>query len=427
MPLKKPLIRILAAVAILATAAIALLWLGPRTPYARQAASDWIVEATGLLATVEALRIGFFPRPVLEVDGLAIAQPAGFGGDPLLAVGTARVSVPWASLFGGSAVDSIALVDATLRPALAADGADNWTGVIDHLAALGGEGPAAWTIRRLDVERGAVEFHDAATGSRWRLTAITIAAEEVAPKVEFPVELRLAGVAGAHTFHLALNGRGRMDLDAGRYEAHTLGFRGWVGGEPLPLAGVEFAGSLGRASFDQALGKTALERGSFNLGGIPGEFAGVLTTGDVDTQLEFSVKTDSFAPRAPAIIFGSPLPATVDPQVFQSLQLSLAGRTQDGQLELDPIEGQLDDTQFAGRAIPAERLIRAHLDRIDLNRYLAPEQKKAGAKKATLEATVAQLADYDIDAEIHIDEARVAGATLRDVVIRVERDAEAVP
>lgn len=427
MPLKKPLIRFLATVAIVATVAIALLWLGPRTPYARQVASDWITEATGLPATVESLRIGFFPRPVLEADGLEIAQPAGFGTDPLLAAGSARVSIPWASLFGGSAVDSIALVDATLRPALSADGADNWTGVIDHLAALGGEGAAAWSIRRLDVERGAIEFHDASTGSRWRLTAITLASEDLAPGAEFPVELRLAGVADAHTFHLALNGRARMDPDAGRYEAHTLGFRGWVGGEPLPLAGVEFAGTLEQATFDQAPGRLALERGSFNLAGIPGEFAGALTTGDAETRLEFSVKTDAFAPRAPAITFGYPLPVTADPQAFHSLQLSLAGRTQDGELELDPIEGRLDDTQFEGRAIPAERLIRAHLDRIDLNRYLAPEQKSRREKKATLESAVAQLAGYDIDAEIRVDEALVAGATLRDAVIRVERDAEAAP
>jgi uncharacterized protein involved in outer membrane biogenesis len=422
MPLKKILIRILAAVAILATAAIALLWLGPRTAYARQAASNWMTQATGLPATVESLRIGYFPRPVLEFDGLALAQPAGFGADPLIEVGNARVAVPWATLFGGSAVDTIALVDATLRPALAADGADNWTGVIDRLAALGGEGPAAWSIQRLDVERGALEFHDAATGSRWRLTAITIAAEGLAPRAEFPVELRLAGVADAHTFHLSLNGRGRIDPDGGQYEAHTLGFRGWAGGEPLPLAGVEFAGALQRASFERATGRTALERGSFNLAGIPGEFAGALTTDEGGMQIEFSVKTDSFAPRAPAIVFGYPLPATADPQAFQSLQLSVAGRTQDDHLTLDPIEGRLDDTQFEGRAIPAERLIRARLDRIDLNRYLAPEQKKAREKKATLEAAVAQLAGYDIDAEIRVDEARVAGATLRDAVIRVERD-----
>jgi hypothetical protein len=34
----------------------------------------------------------------------------------------------------------------------------------------------------------------------------------------------------------------------------------------------------------------------------------------------------------------------------------------------------------------------------------------------------AQLATLDIDAEIHVGEARVAGAVLYDAVIRVERE-----
>jgi hypothetical protein len=63
-------------------------------------------------------------------------------------------------------------------------------------------------------------------------------------------------------------------------------------------------------------------------------------------------------------------------------------------------------------------------DRIDVDRYLAPDQKRRKDKKATLEAAIAELAEFDIDAEIRIAEAQVAGARLRDTVIRVERAGE---
>ena len=99
---------------------------------------------------------------------------------------------------------------------------------------------------------------------------------------------------------------------------------------------------------------------------------------------------------------------------------------QGGTLRLDPVSGRLDDTNFEARLVPAERFVRATLDRIDLNRYLPPAAKTGSKKKGTLEAAVAELAKLDIDAEIRVAEARVAGATLRDAVIRVERS-QAMP
>ena len=96
-------------------------------------------------------------------------------------------------------------------------------------------------------------------------------------------------------------------------------------------------------------------------------------------------------------------------------------------LRLEPVSGRLDDTNFEARVVPAERFVRAELDRIDLNRYLPVAANTAPKKKATLETLVAELAKFDLDAEIRIDEARVAGATLRDAVVRVERSTEPAP
>jgi uncharacterized protein involved in outer membrane biogenesis len=427
MRLKRPAVYVPAAIAILALAAFAFAWLGARTPVARRMAADAVADATGLPATIGSMRLALLPRPAVEIRGLAIAQPEGFGAAPLAEIGRARIAIPWSSLFGGSAIDSVAVSEPVLRPALAADGSDNWSGVIARLAELGGEGEPDWSVGRIEIDQGALEFSDAATGSSWRLTAVTIGAERIAPAAEFPLTLSLAAVAGESTFHFALEAQARTDPAGGRHDARDVRFRGWAGGEWLPLAGVEWLGTLAEASYEDASGAVTARGGSFNVAGIPGEFSGTLDLDEPELQAAFAIKTDSFAPRAPAIVFGNPLPATADPQAFGNLQLSVEGRLQGGRLELDPISGRLDDTGFDGRAVPGERLVRLVIDRIDVDRYLAPEQKTRQEKKATLEALVAELGRFDIDAEIRVQEARVAGARLRDTVIRVERGDEAAP
>ncbi|MGH8130325.1 MAG: AsmA family protein [Steroidobacteraceae bacterium] len=423
MQLKKPLILIPVAIAILALAAIAVLWLGVQTAMARRTVAGWVTDAVGLPATIESLRVAFLPLPALDIGGLTIAQPPGFGPDPLLEVERVRASIPWGSLFGLTAVESISISDAIARLEIAADGESNWSQLFGQPSVGGGEARPAWSLGKLDLERGALEFQDKAADSRWRLTAITIGAEDVAPAAVFPLELRFGGVFGANTIHYVLKGRGKLDPAVGRYEASGLDFRGWAGGEPLPLAGLELAGAMNRASFDSATGMAMLDSGRFNLAGISGEFGGTFNLDAPKLEADIRVKTDPFAPRPPAIAFGFPLPATADPKAYQTLQLTLQGRMREGELHLDPVTGRLDDTQFEGRIVPGRRLIRANLDRIDVNRYLSPEkvQISSGQKEETLEAAIAELGRFDIDAEIRVQEARVGRAKLRDSVIRVER------
>ncbi len=420
---KRPLILVPAVTAFVAVTAFAVVWIGARTSLARRVIAGWVTESAGLPATIETLRIGFLPRPSLDIGGLAIAQPNGFGSKPLIEIGRLRASIPWGSLFRPTSIETLSISDAIARLEVAGNGETNWS-------RLGGESvePSAqaaspgWSIGKLDLERGTIEYEDRPAESRWQLTAINAAAADVAPAVAFPIELRLGGIFGANTIHYAMKGEARLDPDAGLYEASGLDFRGWAGGDPLPLAGVELTGALRRAAFESATGVATLVDGRFRLAGIPGAFDGTMDLDEPQLQVEFHLNTADFAPRPPAIIFGHPLPATTDPLAFGSLQLSLEGRIRGGELDLDPVTGRLDETNFQARIVPGQRFVRANLDRIDLNRYLAPDVKNVRKKKPTLEAAVAQLGEFDIDAEIRIAEALVAGAKLRDIVIRVERD-----
>ena len=428
--LKRPHVFIPAAIAILAVAAFAVAWLGARTEFARGRAARMISERVGLPATVESLRVGFLPSPSLEIGGLAIAQPPGFGTDPFLSVDRLRLELPWGSVFGGSRVHAASVSGATARLAIAADGTSNWSklGPAASAESRADEHAAtSWFLGALDVDHGVIDYRDAAAGSHWQLAAITVTARDVAPAAPFPLEVRLAGVFGANTMHYAVKGLARLDPDAGRYEALRLDYRGWVGGEPLPLAGVELTGALARAAYDGASGVATLDAGRFAFGGIPGTFDARLDFDEPAVAGDLKLATEPFAPRAPAVTFGRPLPATADPAAFESLQFALSAHLAEGELSLDPVSGRLDDTNFEGQVVPGRRYLRARLDRIDLNRYLPPADKTLKQKKATLEEVVAGLSQFDLDAEFRIGEAKIGGATMHDAVVRVEPDGAHTP
>jgi AsmA protein len=349
------------------------------------------------------------------------------------------VRIPWSGIFGVSHVRSLAASDVTVRLIVDRDGVGNWS-------LLGGDEaastvppaaePARWSLGSLRVERGNIDYRDLAAGTQAQAAAITLEASDVAPGESFPFDLKLGGFFGTQTLHFAVKGQGRIDPAAGAYDGRALEFRGWLGGEPLPLAGAELTGELASASYAEATGIVAAEGGRFRFAEIPGRFEGRVHIGENAMEAQVAVATEAFAPRAPAIILGHPLPTTADPAAFESLQLALEAHLENGVLRLDPVSGRLDDTNFEGRSVPAQRIVRLALDRIDLDRYLpraaaaglaGNAAKAAPTKKATLEAAVAELAKLDVDAEIRIEEARAAGAVLHDAVIRVERSEETVP
>ena len=117
-----------------------------------------------------------------------------------------------------------------------------------------------------------IDYRDLSSNAHWQLAGIGLSVQDLAPAVEFPLDLRLAGVFGPNTIHYAMKGRGRLDPDAGKYEATALDIRGWAGGDPLPLAGVELTGALERATFESDSGGATLHGGHFKLAGIPGSF-----------------------------------------------------------------------------------------------------------------------------------------------------------
>ena len=190
-----------------------------------------------------------------------------------------------------------------------------------------------------------------------------------------------------------MKGEGSRATDAGRYEARALEFRGWAGGDPLPLAGVELMGTLREASYETGTGEARLDGGSFDFADIPGDSTVGLDLDEPAKVAEFDFETEPFAPRASAIIFGHPLPVTTDPAAFESLQVVFRARMQEGELALDPLSVG-STTRTSGRVIPgsavrARASIRSNCI-VTCRRSESPGQqdrdKVRGHEEATLEA-----------------------------------------
>ena len=128
MPLERRHLRIPAAIALVAVTAFAVLWAGARTPLARGWVERAVTDATGLPSTVGRLRVGFLPSPRLTIDGLAIAQPPGYGEEPLLEVERVEASLPWRRLVGlTERIEAVAVLGAVARLRVGVDGVTNWS------------------------------------------------------------------------------------------------------------------------------------------------------------------------------------------------------------------------------------------------------------------------------------------------------------
>ena len=431
MPLQRRHLRIPAAIALVALAVFVVLWIGARTELARGMVARAITDSIGLPATIESLQLGFFPSPSADIGGLAIAQPPGFGDEPFLTVGRLRLSLPWGRLFSRNTLNSVDITEATARLVVGADGVANWSkigGASSKTSSPTAEAKADWLIRALELERGMIDYRDLGSNAHWQLAGIGLTVQDLAPASEFPLDLRLGGVFGSNTIHYAMKGRGRLDPDAGKYEATALDIRGWAGGDPLPLAGVELTGALERATYRERHRQGEAGRRALQARGHPRDFrrrARLRRAGArreparEDRALRAARARGQFRPRAARDHRSGGL------RIAAGRVRGAAARMANSRSILSPA-GSTTRTSRGASCRPGASCGRAST-RIDLNRYVPPTAKTLHKKKATLEAVVAELATYDLDAEIRIGEARIAGVNVRDMVIRVERDGEHTP
>jgi AsmA protein len=412
----RALLIALAVLAGLLVAAAAALYGIARLSWFERRASAWMSETLGRPVQVGELAVGYFPLPSVEVERLAVAADAAGPGPPLIEAARARVVLPWRTVLGvGSSLRRVELQAPQLRLAVDAAGKGNWTGLVERLSALSGEGPAAWSVGALQADGGGIEFLDE-SGARVTLTGLAVEAQDIRPGRPFPLDLRLAGQSGGYTFHARMDGRAMLDPDGGTYAADELVLDGWLGGDDLPLAGVEWALSAQSLRWDRGAGRAVLRGLGFQGPGIRAAVEAEATGIGTAPAASFEMTSEPFAPRTLGRAFNRELPETADPAALSRAVLRLRGNWNAGGLTIEHLEGELDDSHFSGSlswpAAGRPPQVRLEVDAVNLDRYLPPTPagRPAGTSpEAALQAVLSGLQALDVDAQVTIGEARAAG------------------
>lgn len=416
-----------AALTLLAIACLPLLlaaaaWAVSRTDWAAGQAAARASAALGQPVRLAGLSIGFLPRPSVELDGLEVGPDGATG--PLLSVERATATLGWRELLRAPMVlERLQLEGPVLRPRVDATGADNWSALVERLVELAGTGPAAFDVGQLGVERGRLEYSDAARHGTVEIAGLVLEARGLRPAAAFPLQLRFGGQAREQVFHAALEATATVDTDRAAYALEAGDLRGWIGGGAFGHGGADLAGEIRRLSLGLGAGTLAIEDFDFDAFGLRGHAqARAGLRGDA-WQAQFAVVTRPFAPRAVANALGRPLPGTADPAALGEAVLEADGRWDAAGLTLDRLEGRLDDTAFAGSlqwpAPPAVPKLALSLDEVDLGRYLPPGAGEPASPAEALGVALGASEALRLDAVVEIGTASLAGATARGLRVVV--------
>jgi len=425
-------IRILLLTAFAVLATLCLLAAGvyglARTSWSERQGAGWLGGKLGLPVKFESLALGYFPEPWLELTGLTIAAGTGETAGAIVETERLNLVLPWRTVFGrGVAVDRLELHAPRvhlLRDAQAA----NWDALSARITELMAGESIAWSLGALALDDGSVGYRDEAAGVVVEVSGIGLDGRDIAPGQFFPLKARAALQSAGYVLHVGLTGQAMVDPDRSAYALQPLGFTGWVGGGTLPLAGVKLAAQAEGVHLDLAAGTAAVQ-------GLQFDGLGVHADGQVEATalkdaptVTFSLATAAFAPRTVGYTLGRPLPETRDSAALGEATIALQGSWSQAGLRLTECHGALDDSHFTGTlwwpAGDAPPQVRASVDRIDLDRYLAPASESAGATspRQAIEALMSGLEDVTMDVEITVGRAAAAGVTAHDLKVQLIPD-----
>ncbi len=389
----------LAALVLLVVAAvlIAVLVIDPNR-YKGQIARV-VREQTGReLALAGNLQWSVFPWLRVQAGAGSLSGPPGDPA-PLARWETLRIGLELMPLLRERQiiVERVAAAGLQVRLHRAADGRVNW----DFAAATRGAppaaasastesaGPAAVQIDAVELRRATLVFDDDRAGAHWRVS-----------ELDFDARIP-AGVSAAMP------------------AVENLKLRARIAGGTLPGAGVPVALELARASYERTSGAFAVPRWSARFGEV--ELRGALA-GTVSEDLQVKGRLEARAPslRAALQSAGVQAPATRDAGVLGPFELAGDIDWRADTLTVRPVSARLDDTRFSGSlglVSVARREIVFELagDRLVIDRYLEPQETQG----APLELPLAQLQALHANGTLALENAEMAGATLRGVRLRV--------
>lgn len=431
---------------VLALAAIILVPLFVEPNDFRDDIAQAVEERTGRNFEIEGdISLSVFPWLGLEIGGMRLGNPPGFGDGPFAQVDSAVVGAKLLPLLSRRLeVSTLKLDGLRLELIRKADGEANWTGLggeaeggaenaearVDGPDAAGG-GFTLEQVGGLEVTDAQIRHEDRVSGSVTELVIPRISTGKLVPGTFFPLEAQVVLAREDGTAQREL----RATLEAtARFAGGILGVRGLE--LALEMSGPELPDGTQTARLAMPEMELDTEAQSLDMPALTLELAGLRLdaalsgTSVTDAPVfEGRIETNEFSPRALMDALGMPPPETADAEVLKVASLGSDFRSEDGRVALDSLSARLDDTRLDGSATLASGdtlRLRAELavDAIDLDRYLAPGEEGPGEAPAEDAALAFEwLRELDLDASLTVGQLGVSGLSLAAVEARaVARD-----
>lgn len=422
----KPLVKysaIAAAVAVLLIAAVAIvLYSVVDTEFIKKEAVKAAKEHTGRdLVFKGDVGLSVFPWLGVELGPVTLSNAPGFGDAPMAEINRTDIKVKVMPLFSGQVMVKSVIVDG-LKLNLGRDekGVTNFDDIVKRAEPAGEAAPApapeqdatqpagdaksalALAVGGVNFTNAALTWDDRQAGKRYSVSELNLTTGALA--MGHPFDVAMSAKAEASDPKLS----GSMDLktraDLGK-DFKTPSFKGLkltidADGGMIPGAPVEatIAGDIIIDLNASTVTVEGLALSAYDLtakGGV--KVAKFDTAPVVDATLAF----DQFDPKKLMARLGLDPVRTTDPAALTKASVSLTARATQSSATVSSLKLNLDDTTLTGKAAvknferPAITFDLA-ANEIDVDRYLPPEDDKAGAgDKADSDKTPAPAGDEE--------------------------------
>ncbi|MEQ1582330.1 MAG: AsmA family protein, partial [Steroidobacteraceae bacterium] len=410
------------------------------------------------------LKLSLFPWIAIEFGPASLGDAPGFGDQPFLALKQARLGIRFWPLLGGKVeIGAIRLDGVSVHLITDAQGRNNWDD-LSGSAAPGEARPATETdslstasLAGLDIVGGSVSYEDRRDNSRTTVRDIKLATGAIASGKPFDVSSgfvyeQAEGLEVRAEFTASVT----ADLEASRYGINAAGIKATLLGKDYPQGGLPVSLTFASAALDVANKQHVLTDLKIDLAwrgeGLPAEGVPValrvaslqadlakqtlaLTGLDVDAagakvtgqlagkeivdapQLAGQLTLASISLRDWLPKVGIAIPVTRDPAVLKRFEFTADVALTAKSAELGNLSMKLDDTTVKGTLGLADfdtQAVRFTLDvdRIDADRYLAPEKPATKADSAPaepVEIPVDTLRKLNARGTINVGEAVLSG------------------
>jgi AsmA protein len=378
------------------------------------------------------LKLSIFPWLAIETGEAVLGNPAGFGPGPFVTLQSADVGVKLIPLLRGQLeIRRLKIDGMQVNLVKNADGHTNWEDLTgkEKPKETPAESTAPPTIAGLSIRDSALDYRNLQEGSHQRLQDLEVETGQIGggKPVDLKVGFKMDEGPNTASTTVKLETRLTADTEQQRFNLKDLALD--VTQHPVEKGARELPISLRMPSVDADLNAQTLAVPQFSASAAGAELSGDLKGQQIVDKPVFvgGIALKQTSLRKLLTQLGQEAPRTRDPKAFDAVALTSRLQATDKSVIFNDLKLSLDGAMITGSAGIADldkKSLRFDLsaDRLDLDRYQAPEEegKAKGKAEEPFELPVDLLRSLDAKGKLAVGTLKVAGMTLSSVKLSLD-------